>query len=34
MNWGTGFSAYGEGDMGRLSTIGFHAPRFEPFFNC
>jgi hypothetical protein len=34
MNWGTGFSACGEGDMGRLSAIGFHAPRFEPFLNC
>jgi hypothetical protein len=34
MNWGTGFSACGEGDMGRLSAIGFHVPRFEPFLNC
>jgi hypothetical protein len=29
MKWGTGFSACGEGDMGRLSAMGFHVPRFE-----
>jgi hypothetical protein len=34
MNWGTGFSACGEGDMSRLSAIGFLAPRFKPFLIC
>jgi hypothetical protein len=34
MNWGTGFSACGEGDVGRLRAIGLHAPCFEPVLNC
>jgi hypothetical protein len=34
MNWGTGFSACGEGDVGRLRAIDLHAPRFEPVLNC
>jgi hypothetical protein len=34
MSWGTGFSACGEGDMGRLRAIGLHAPRFEIVLNC